>query len=249
MKKYKHDEEMHNLLSPKEIVPEIIKLFHPKSVVDVGCGLGTFLYCFKERGINDVLGIDGPWANHDLLFKYLSPDEFLEKDLEKPFNLKTKYDLVISLEVAEHISEKSSDIFIENLISAGELILFSAAIPFQGGQNHVNEQWIAYWESKFLKHNYVVYDVLKPIFWDNPKIFWWYKQNMVIFAPKGFEFKTEVSQNQLKNVIHYDLYSEKTKKVDDVFNGELSVSSYFKLVLKSLIGNKNAKKIKRLLMK
>lgn len=245
MKKYIHDEEMHNLSSPNEIVPEIIKLLNPKSVVDIGCGLGTFLYCFKERGVKDVLGIDGSWVNRKVLDKYLSKDEFIEMNLEEEFHLPKKYDLAISLEVAEHISEKSADIFVANLISSGKIILFSAAIPFQGGQNHINEQWIAYWEAKFLKHNYVVHDILKPIFWDNPNIFWWYKQNMVIVAPIGFKFNRKISQNELNNLIHFELYSEKAQKVDDIYNGKLKFSTYIKFLIKAIFGSNNIMNIKR----
>ena len=74
MSKYKHEEEIHNLKDPNIIVPEIIELLNPKSVVDIGCGLGTFLNVFKRLGVNDILGIDGPWINKDLLGKYIDSE-------------------------------------------------------------------------------------------------------------------------------------------------------------------------------
>ena len=243
-KKYLHTEDIHNIKSPKEIVPEIIRLLRPKSVVDIGCGLGTFLYCFKQEGVNDVLGIDGPWANKDLIHQHLSEDEFLEKNLEKEFDLGRKFDLAISLEVAEHISEKHADTFISNLVSSGKIILFSAAIPFQGGQNHVNEQWLSYWEDKFRQHDYIIHDVLRPIFWDNPRIFWWYKQNMILIAPKGFVFNEKVEYNPLRNVVHYEFFAEKIKQLDDLVYGRSSKSTYLKYFVKSLIGSDNLQKIK-----
>src|SRR5687768_14165313 len=152
--KYTHSEEVHNLSAPQEIVPQLVKLFNPKSVVDIGCGLGTFLHCFKLEGVKDVLGIDGPWVNKELLKKYLNENEFLERDLEKEILLEKKYDLVLSLEVAEHLAPESADIFIQSLISSGRIIIFSAAIPRQGGQNHVNEQWLPFWEDKFMRYGY-----------------------------------------------------------------------------------------------
>ncbi len=146
MIRYKHEKKNHNLKNPRIIVPEIIKLLDPKSVVDIGCGLGTFLNVFKQFGVNDVLGIDGAWVNKDLLFEYINPEEFLEYNLEEEIRLDRKYDLVVSLEVAEHLKKDSADIFVQNLVNSGNLILFSAAIPNQGGQNHLNEQWLTYWE-------------------------------------------------------------------------------------------------------
>lgn len=242
--KYIHSEAVHNLSDPQEIVPEIIKLLQPDSVVDIGCGLGTFLHCFKNEGVKEILGIDGPWVNKKMLFRHLDESEFLEKNLESEFTLSKKYDLVVSLEVAEHVSIKAADIFIKNLINAGNVILFSAAIPNQGGQNHINEQWLTYWEEKFLKHNYVIHDVIRPLFWDNPKIFWWYKQNMVLVAPRQFKLNADLVYNPLRNVVHYELFETKVNNLESIINGELNTVSYLRFLLKSIIGNKIIKKFK-----
>ncbi len=253
--KYIHSEHLHNITSPKEIVPEIIKLLNPKSVVDIGCGIGTFIYCFKQEGIRDVLGIDGSWVNKVLVNKFLTEEEFLEKNLEEKLVLDRKFDLVISLEVAEHLSEESAGIFVDNLISSGNLILFSAAIPLQGGQNHINEQWLDYWQEKFLKHGYYLQDVIRPIFWDNPKVFWWYKQNMVLFTPKNYKLPINIKHNLLKNVVHYNLYTERVEFLNNVIEkkkqeikkfkqGGAGSFTYIKLFLKSIIGINNINKLK-----
>ena len=80
MNKYKHEEKIHNLKNANIIVPEIVKLLNPKSIV--GFGLGTFTHAFKRLGVKGVLGIDGLWVNKKLLFKYITPNEFLECNLE-----------------------------------------------------------------------------------------------------------------------------------------------------------------------
>ena len=206
------NEELYNLDAPSEIVPEIIKIINPKSVLDVGCGTGTFLHCFKKSGIKDVLGIDGPWANKELLHKHLALDEFQEIDLSnEEFNLNKKFDLVMSLEVANHLEEKRADIFVKNLVNSGEVILFSSAAPFQGGDHQINFQWLSYWEQKFLEHDYVIKDVLRPIFWNNPKIYCWYKQNMVLVTPKEFELETiknlKAVPEEMRDIIHYELHA------------------------------------------
>lgn len=233
--RYLHEENVHNLDAPKEIVPELVKLLKPKNVVDFGCGIGTFLYCFKQAGIKEVLGLDGSWVNKELLYKYLTPQEFKECNLEEKIKLRKKFDLVISLEVAEHLSEKSADIFIQNLIAAGEMIVFAAAIPYQEGQNHINEQWLDYWEEKFLEYNYEMHDILRPIFWDNSKIFWWYKQNMVLFTPKVYNFKSKYAYNVLKNVVHYELFMHRAKLLNEITNGDAGIKTYLKYLLKSII--------------
>lgn len=242
--KYIHKTDVHNLDSPKEIVPELFKLLNPKSVVDFGCGLGTFLYCFKEEGVKEVLGLDGPWANKDLLYNYLEPNKFKECNLEDKIKLEKKFDLVISLEVAEHCSEKSADIFVQNLIAAGNLIVFGASIPYQEGQNHINEQWLDYWEQKFLDQGYKMHDVLRPIFWNSPNIFWWYKQNMVLFTPKDYDIKSKYSNNVLKKLVHYEWYLDKSMRLDVLINGNAEPKVYFKYLIKSIV-----KKIQRILKK
>ena len=243
MTKYKHEEHVHNLESPNQIVPEIIKLLAPKSVVDVGCGIGTFLNVFKKNHVQDVLGIDGSWVNRDLLHKHISEEEFKECNLEEPIQLEKKYDLALSLEVAEHLSEKSAKAFVKSLVNAGKVVVFSAAIPSQGGQNHINEQWLSYWETLFLENGYVLHDVIRPILWDNPKIFCWYKQNMVLFGPKHIDFKTEVTYCPIKNIVHPELFAIKVKIADELTNPSIKAGT--KIFAKSIIGAKNIKKLNR----
>ncbi len=178
--KYIHEEAIHNLASPQKIVPEVIKLLNPKSVIDVGCGIGTFLAVFEKCGIADYLGVDGDWVVRDQLL--IRKEHFRAIDLEKEFDLGRSFDLVVCLEVAEHVAESSSDPFVKSLINHGRMILFSAAIKHQGGQNHVNEQNFDYWQRKFRKHGYYFYDVFRPIFWNSVDVQWWYKQNMFLVA-------------------------------------------------------------------
>src|SRR5882757_4106362 len=103
MERYVHDTHTHNLVSPSEIVSILGKSLSPKSVVDVGCGTGTFLHEFKKQGVRKVLGIDGPWANKELLAANLEQHEFQEKNLEEPIRLNEKFDLAVCVEVAEHL--------------------------------------------------------------------------------------------------------------------------------------------------
>ena len=170
--------------SAKQIVPLLIDLISPKSIVDVGCGIGTWLSVFRYHGIDKVVGIDGDYVNKEML---LIPKEcFIPHDLTQPLSLKEKFDLVISLEVAEHLPARFASSFVDNLIKLGPVVVFSAAIPFQGGVAHVNEQWPEYWVELFKKQNYVVIDCLRNKLWNNTKIKPWYAQNMMIFVDEQY---------------------------------------------------------------
>ncbi len=233
--KYIHTEKDHNLSAPREIAPVIYELLQPQSVVDVGCGVGTFLYAFKEEGVKKVLGLDGPWVNRDLLAKYLTDDEFRECELEQDFVLEQKFDLVVSLEVAEHLRPESAHRFVKNLLQAGKVILFSAATPHQGGQNHLNEQWQSYWAAKFASHGYVLHDVLRPLFWDNEKVDLWYRQNIVLVTPAGYSLPPSLSEIPVVNAVHPQMYLNKAQRLKAIENGHLPVKSYFKMLLKSIL--------------
>jgi SAM-dependent methyltransferase len=239
---YIHDVAVHNSNAPNEIIPILIELFKPISVVDFGCGIGTFLSAFKSFGVTNVLGIDGPWASKELLYTNINPSEFLETNLAKDIQLPVYYDMVLSLEVAEHIEEKYANVFIRNLIAAGKIIVFSAAVPQQGGQNHVNEQWQSYWSEKFNQQGYVVHDILKPYLWNNPNVFFWYKQNMVVATPKDFMFQKEFIHNTLEDVIHKDMFQFRLNQLDAEISlfrsGKLPFSSYVKYLLTSIFSAK-----------
>lgn len=237
--KYLHTSKMHNMESPRIIIEKVMEITKPKSVIDFGCGLGTFLKAFKEKGINDVLGLDGNWVDRLLLEEYLDKNEFVEVDLECKIDVKKKYDLAISLEVAEHLNKEKAAIFVENLVNASEVILFSAAIPFQGGQNHINEQWIEFWQEEFSKHNYFFYDVIRKKIWNNENVKWWYKQNMFIVSSLEniFDQDQDLNLNLILNLIHPEHYLSKTKEHIDFRLGKSRTKEYFKLFVKSILYN------------
>jgi trans-aconitate methyltransferase len=165
-----------------EIVPLVRKMLPVTSVCDVGCGVGTWLRAFEESGVADILGLDGDYVPKERL--WIKQDRFRSVDLSKSFSIPRRFDLVVSLEVAEHLSENRSRQFVEDLTHLGSTILFSAAIPGQGGVTHVNEQWQTYWASKFDEFGYTLCDALRPAIWYNDKIDYWYRQNTFIYCDK-----------------------------------------------------------------
>ena len=155
-------------------------LLQPRSVVDFGCGLGEWAQQFKTLGAVDVIGVDGVHVNQDDLA--VSADEFIRADLTLPIDLGRRFDLAVSLEVAEHLPESSADQFVSTLAHHASAVLFSAAIPYQGGEHHVNEQWPDYWATRFASCGYKAFDVLRQQVWNNSRVEWWYAQNVMIYA-------------------------------------------------------------------
>ena len=204
-----------SLKSAKEIVPILVELISPKSVVDVGCGTGEFTNTFKEYGVKEILGIDGEWLDKKQLS--IKEEEFTCQSLEKKIVLNKKFDLAISLEVAEHIPGALAEQFIESLTSLSDIVFFSAAIPLQGGTNHVNEQWINYWVNLFSKKDYVPIDCIRKKIWNNKNVMWWYSQNSLLFAKKDYLKKNKKialkfdESEPPASKIHPRLYMQKAK--------------------------------------
>ncbi|MEG4838547.1 glycosyltransferase [Microcoleus sp. B9-D4] len=169
--------------SAREIIPLLLDLLQPilpKSVVDVGCGTGSWLAAFHKLGISDCLGIDGDYVDRTIL--QIPLNQFQSADLKQPLQINRKFDLAISLEVAEHLPATCAENFVNSLTQLAPVILFSAAIPFQGGVEHVNEQWPQYWVYYFQQNGYAVIDCLRKKIWNNEKVEPWYAQNILIFV-------------------------------------------------------------------
>jgi hypothetical protein len=166
------------------VVPFVLQVVQPKAVVDVGCGDGTWLAVFREHGVSDILGLDGDYVDRRQL--QIPHDQFRVMDLSSPFALPRTFDLAVSLEVAEHLPPECAEGFVGSLARLAPVVLFSAAIPLQGGMHHLNEQWPEFWTTLFQAHDYVAIDCVRGRIWDNVDVEWWYAQNSLVFADAAF---------------------------------------------------------------
>ena len=174
-----------SLASAEVAIPHIFRLFDPHSILDVGCGVGTWLSVAVRHGVTDVLGIDGPWVDGGQLL--IPPERFASRDLRQPFQLDRTFDVAFCLEAAEHLPPSSAPILVASLTSHAQIVVFSAAIPHQGGTNHVNEQWPSYWIELFEARNFVFIDCLRPLLWEDARVDFWYAQNMLVFVTPANE--------------------------------------------------------------
>jgi SAM-dependent methyltransferase len=216
-----------------EIVSLLVSLFHPQSVVDFGCGLGNFVNAFRKEGVTEVLGLDGDWARTDPRFHIREEENFSVADLLQEVNLPRRYDLALCLEVAEHLPPSSSDVLVHSLAKASDLVIFSAAVPGQGGIHHVNEQWIGYWEKKFLQHGFLLHDVLRPMIWDNEKIKWWYRQNIFLFTHKDRKLENKNARPAF-NYLHPGLLENRNHEMNKLLEGKESLGFYLGLLWKKI---------------
>jgi SAM-dependent methyltransferase len=214
-------QEQQNRISAEKIFNLLFNLYKPNSILDVGCGLGTWLSVARELGVENVYGIEGPWINPKQL--RINPEYVAIQDLEHPFNLHRSFDLVISLEIAEHLSPNAASTFVASLVSHGDIILFSAAIPYQGGHNHINEQFPSYWADLFSKFDFIPLDFIRRQIWDDVNIHWWLRQNILLFvrqeiAVKNSIFTKYIDSQKPLSIVHPDVYISRLQYLEQIIS-------------------------------
>lgn len=166
--------------SANAVLPLLMNHVKTNRVADFGCGQGAWLAVWKKLGSSKVIGIDGAYVDRNCLL--IDPGEFSSYDLEKPIDLGEKFDLVQSLEVAEHLPECAAHGFVNSLVSHSQYVLFSAAVPGQGGENHINEQPYEYWRRLFKEKGYVPIDAIRPHIKNNKRVMPWYRYNTLLYV-------------------------------------------------------------------
>ena len=183
---YQYDENFMRLTAQNRqsatiVVDEVLRHIEVSSVVDFGCAEGAWLAEWRERGVQDVVGLDGHYVDIDRLV--VPRSSFQSVDLSTEIDLGRRFSIVQSLEVAEHIEASRAETFVGNLARHGDVILFSAAPPGQGGENHINEQPYDYWREMFARHGYDAYDGLRTtIAAHGGRVQPWYRYNIFLYA-------------------------------------------------------------------
>jgi SAM-dependent methyltransferase len=203
--------------SAEVVLPIVLDLIgRPASVVDLGCGTGSWLAVLRDHGVDDVLGIDGDYVDRALL--EIPEDRFLAHDLRTPLQLNRRFELAISLEVGEHLPLHEADRFVETLTALAPVVLFSAAVPYQGGTGHLNEQWQDEWADRFRASGFTVVDAIRPRVWDDEAVKVFYRQNMLLFVRRDalevypdLQFEAEARPMPLR-VVHPALYLDTVRR-------------------------------------
>jgi SAM-dependent methyltransferase len=212
------------IASARRIVPWVLERTAARSVVDIGCGTGSWLSTFLDYGVTDIRGCDGPWVPTEQL--EIPRDRFVAIDFNdlRSLTADRRFDLVVCLEVAEHLPGDRADELLARLASLGPCILFSAAVPGQGGVGHQNEQWPGYWIRRFETAGFECLDCVRGAFWDDAAVAPWYAQNAFMFVAKdavsGYPMLAqEAASNSLamRDLVHPRLHRA---RIDELSNPE-----------------------------
>lgn len=219
------------------VAPFLIRNFKLTRVIDVGCGTGIWLKIFSDHGARDIQGYDGDWVDRAQL--RIPAERFHAHDLEQPLNVPEQFDLAISLEVAEHLSEQRADGFVEDLTKLADVVLFSAAIPYQLGTLHINCQWPEYWCAKFRTSGFSAFDCFRPLLWDDASIPYWYKNSMLLYVrtDRTDTLPDEIKKHETcapKRLVHPDAYLRVGKELRDYISREQSPRYLLKTLLSLL---------------
>lgn len=169
-----------SLRSADVVLPLVFGVLPVGSVLDIGCGAGAWLSVAHGVGTVDVWGVDGDYVDRSLLL--INPARFIPRDISQSFDNARGYDLVMCLEVAEHVPNACSVTLVDNIVRHAKMVLFSAAVPGQGGEDHINEQPYEFWRDLFAARGYRLFDCVRPGVSGNPAVEPWYRYNLLLFV-------------------------------------------------------------------
>ncbi len=215
--------------SARKILGLLSNIYDFHSAVDLGCGVGTWLSVCQDISRDArIRGYDGDYVNRELL--QIKNEYFTGINLENRVVDESKYDLAISLEVAEHLSPERAVSFVEDITNLADVILFSAAVPMQPGTGHINCQLPSYWGGIFSSFGYEQFDIIRPEIWDDKEIPVWYRQNILVYVKKS-------------SIIYKDFCNVTPKRILDIIHPDEYISHH-NLLMKEIDGFKNSKYVK-----
>ncbi len=229
--------------SASAILESLFEHYQPHSMLDIGCGRGTWLASAEKLGVSILHGIDGPWNKaSDLLSKKIA---FNPVDMEGEIPINQRYDLSISVEVAEHLSKRRAIDFVNTLCKGADVVLFGAAVICQGGENHINEQRQSYWLELFGDKGFRCFDIIRPKVWNDPRVMPWYRQNTLVYVNKTRDDLinkfTDVENSPIIDIIHPEMFENRVKYYRDMLNNPSAriCAGILKSFLSSKIGFKS----------
>ena len=172
------DGELGSGLAASIIVPMLVDKIRPSSVLDLGAGVGSFLKAFLEQGVDDVAGVDLCLFEPELFV--VDPSLIEPGDLNEPVHRGRRYDLAISLEVGGYLPDH--DVLVDSLVRHAPVVVLSAAIPGQDLLHQPHGAFPSSWAARFGARDYVLIDAFRPVLWDDDRLPFWFRQNMLMFV-------------------------------------------------------------------
>jgi SAM-dependent methyltransferase len=191
----------------------ILEKYKPGSVLDVGCGTGAWLAHFQREGCR-IQGIDGEWVPDDQLD--VDAGSILRTDLTRlePAAVAGQFDVAICLEVVEHLPREAAEAVIRFLTAKAPVVVFSGAIPGQGGTGHITECWQSSWAAVFRDCGFRANDCIRPEIWDEAAVPFWYRQNIVVYEKADVKESAPAADFRMLDLVHPELYLRKKRKAE-----------------------------------
>jgi len=160
------------------IVPLVMERIRPASVLDLGAGVGSFMKVFIDHGLTDIAGVDLCDFESDLLV--VDASLITAADLNQPVDRGRCYDVAVCLEVAGFLP--NHDVIVASLVRHAPVVLFSAAGPYQDLPRQQFGAYPSTWVGRFAAHDYEVVDVFRPALWNDERVPFWFRQNLLMFV-------------------------------------------------------------------
>jgi hypothetical protein len=199
----------------RQLADVLYPIFKPKTVIDLGCGLGFFLSGMKSHG-SKIDAVDNDWVKD--LETVVPLDDYTFHDLNMPFTSAKRYGLATSFEVAEHLTPDRSHDFVKELCALSDRVAFGTAIPRQGGKGHINLRWQSDWAEMFAAQGYDCYDAIRPAMADLNATYFWFRQNALVFIKQGTPVPTRVAGRRISasaaNMVSRNLFNHKMGRAE-----------------------------------
>ncbi|UWR63819.1 class I SAM-dependent methyltransferase [Phaeobacter inhibens] len=166
--------------SAQALIAAVQPWLNTQSVLDLGSGRGVWLSEWAKAGVADIAGVDGDYVDRSRLA--IPASQYHAADLTKDFDLGRRFDLAQSLEVGEHLPQAASAKLVAGLTRHADRVLFSAAVPGQGGEFHINEQPLSFWQDLFAAQGYSAFDCVRPALKTADGVEPWYRYNTVLYV-------------------------------------------------------------------
>lgn len=151
------------------------------TVLDIGCGTGLLIAELKKIG-KDVLGCE---ISEAAISGAPRDVTVFQADAARPIRVNRRFDLVVCIEVAEHIQRRHSRRLVENCTSLGGQICFTAAPAGQGGVGHINLRPHSFWIELFARRGFVLQAGLADRMREQMRaegVLRWIPDNLMVFS-------------------------------------------------------------------
>lgn len=162
-------------------IVKVLKHTDVRDIADFGCGPGWYTWFLRRCGY-DVNGYDGN-PNVETMSAKMFNDGFYcqQADLTEELETDTPFDMVLCLEVGEHIPAEYEDTLIGNIVrNAGRYVLLSWAVPSQKGDGHVNSHTNKYVIEKMRAHGFTFNSIVSSYLRANASL-WWFRETLMFF--------------------------------------------------------------------